>query len=87
MDGTIKVRVENGVYEFVGDCFFGVAPPFFRQWVSNAPLCRSVNWDLQADDHERPCSLCLKGVTSFTFFNFFTHFILTLRGREDTMWT
>lgn len=38
MDGTIKVRVENGVYEFVGDCFFGVAPPFFKQWVE-MPLC------------------------------------------------
>lgn len=38
MDGTIKVRVENGVYEFVGDCFFGVAPPFFKQRVE-MPLC------------------------------------------------
>lgn len=28
MDGTIKVRVENGVYGFLGDRFLGVAPPF-----------------------------------------------------------
>lgn len=38
MDGTIKVRVENGVYKFVEDCFFGVAPPFFKQRVE-MPLC------------------------------------------------
>lgn len=38
MDGTIKVRVENGVYEFVGDCFFGVAPPF----LGNGLKCPSV---------------------------------------------
>lgn len=40
MDGTIKVRVENGVYEFVGDCFFGVAPPFF---LSSGLKCPSVS--------------------------------------------
>lgn len=33
MDGTIKVRVENGVYEFVGDCFFSkLRLLFFKQW-------------------------------------------------------
>lgn len=44
MDGTIKVRVENGVYEFCGRLFFffllGVAPPFFlRSSGAEMPHC------------------------------------------------
>lgn len=38
MDGTIKVRVENGVYECVGDRFFEVAPPFFLSNGFEMPL-------------------------------------------------
>ena len=27
---------------FVGDCFFGVAPPFFKQWVEMLPCVGAV---------------------------------------------
>lgn len=47
MDGTIKVRVENGVYEFLGDCFGEMRLLFFEAAGRNAPLCRSVSGDLQ----------------------------------------
>lgn len=65
MDGTIKVRVENGVYGFLGDRFLGVAPPFFKQQAEIPPQCRSVSWDLQFDDDERLFSLGVKAVTRF----------------------
>lgn len=41
MDGTIKVRVENGVYEILGDCFGEMRLLFLKQRAEMS-LCSEV---------------------------------------------
>lgn len=68
MDGTIKVRVENGVYEFVGDCFFSKLRLLFLSNGLKYSSVSSVSWDLQSGKDERLFSVGLKAGNPISFF-------------------